>query len=139
MNFELVIAIISLVLSAGVTAYISLRKLPTETKRAEVDIQAIFLEVNTKVQQSYSEIIDELRDHITELDQRLDKQRGEFTLQLSSQETIIEDLKIRLLDTEKRLREAEASNKKLAARVDALEKENDRLKIENAQLRGEST
>lgn len=138
MNWELLIAILSLVLSAGVTAYISLRKLPAETKRAEVDIQAIFLEVNAKVQQSYSEIIDELREHITELDQRLDRQRAEFTLQFSSQETIIEDLKIRLRDTEKRLQEAESGNKKLSLRVDALENENNRLKIENARLKGEA-
>jgi chromosome segregation ATPase len=145
---QIITIILAAVFGTGgglVTAYIALRKLPVERRiaevsaqRGEVDIQAIFLEVNKKVQKSYGEIIDELREHIDELTERLDKQRGEFTLELSSHKTIIEDLKIRLRQTEQRLKETESLNSKLVKRVEALEAENKALKAERDRLLTES-
>lgn len=148
MSFEQFVAVFLAVIGTGgvaglIGAYIALRKLPTEKRRAEVDIQAIFLEVNAKVQQSYGEIIDELREHIDEMAERLDKQRAEFTLEFSSQQTIIEDLKIRLGDTirelevtKKRLKEAEERADRLAERLECTEQEYAKLEAENKRLRG---
>jgi chromosome segregation ATPase len=137
MTLSDILTIVALLLGSGgiASSIIAWRRYPLEKKRAEVDIQAAYLDISAKVQEQYSEIIEELSEHITALDHRLEKHQTTFRLELNSQQTIIDDLKIRLKQTEERLREEIDSNRALAGRVAALEEENKRLRAENARLR----
>ena len=145
MSLSDIITIIALAIGSGglVTAYIALRKFPLEQKavavdilKTEADVKAVDAQIQRLAQESLKEVIEELREHITDLSERLDRQERNSAFQFKSQQTIIDDLKTRLWQTEKRLRDAEATNKQLTHRVEVLEAENNKLRQERDRLLG---
>ena len=148
MSLSDIITIIALAIGSGglVTAYIALRKFPLEQKavavdilKTEADVKAVDAQIQQLAQESLKEVIEELREHITDLSERLDRQKEDFALQFRSQQTIIDDLKTRLWQTEQRLHDAEATNKQLTHRVEVLEAENNKLRQERDRLLGSDT
>jgi len=132
-----ILVVLAVLLGTGgiASSIVALGKLASDKKLSEVNVQSAYVDIQAKVQESYGEIIEELREHISSLEVRIEKQQEVFTIELISQKTIVDDLKIRLGQTEQRLRVAEADNKKLAKRIDALEEENAKLIVENEALR----
>lgn len=140
------IAIISLFSAVG--GGIIVKMLPLERKKTVADIiktkaeaDLLYAERQKLFHTEYSEIIEELREHIDYFEKRLDKQEANAALQFKSQQTIIDDFKERLFDTERRLRDAEAKlknaedrEKKLTERVEVLEAEKTKLVAERDRL-----